>query len=86
MHDHGKGIWQAMKWILQYLLKIINVGLVFERDDTCDQYAIAFVDSDYASDLDKRWSITGYVFTLVRALVTWKYTLQSTIALFTTEA
>ena len=27
--------------------------LVFERDDTYDQYAIDFVDSDNASNLDK---------------------------------
>ena len=40
MHDLGKGHWQAVKWIIRYLLKILDVGLVFERDDTCNQYAI----------------------------------------------
>ena len=58
-----------MKWILRYLLKIVDVGLVFEQDDTCNQYAIGYVDSDYACDLDKRQSTTVYVFTLARALV-----------------
>ena len=43
-----------MDSILQYLLKTIDVGLVFERGDTCNQYAIVYVDSDYAGDLDKR--------------------------------
>ena len=52
-----------MKWVLWYLLKTVDVGLVFERDDTCDQYAIGFVDSDYAGDLDKRQLTTVYVFT-----------------------
>ena len=51
-HDPCKGHWQAVKWVLRYLLKTIDVGLVFNRDDTCDQYAIGFVDSDCASDLD----------------------------------
>ena len=36
MHDLDKGQWQAVKWILRFLLKIIDVGLVFERDDTCN--------------------------------------------------
>ena len=30
MHDSGKGHWQAMKWILRYLLKTVDVGLVFK--------------------------------------------------------
>ena len=58
-----------MKWILQYLLKTLNVGLVFKRDDTCNQYAIVYVDSHYAGDLDKWRSISDYVFTLVGAPV-----------------
>ena len=41
---------------------------------TCDRYAIGFVNSDYASDLDKRQSTTGYVFTLSGAPVSWKST------------
>ncbi|GJU44747.1 transposable element [Tanacetum coccineum] len=41
---------------------------------------------DYAGDLDKRRSTTGYVFTLAKAPVSWKSTLQSTTALLTTEA
>ena len=42
-----------VKWILWYLLKTVDVGLVFERDDSCNQYVIGYVDSNYASDLDK---------------------------------
>ena len=63
-----------MKWVLWYLLKTVDVGLVFERDDTCDQYAIGFVDSNCAGDLDKRQSTTGYVFTLSGTPVSWKST------------
>ena len=69
MHGHGKGQWKVVKWILRYLLKIIDVGLVFECDDTCDQYAIGFVNSNCAGDLDKRRSTTDYVFTLSRPLI-----------------
>ena len=74
MHDLGKGHWQAVKWVLRYLLKTIDGGLVFKQDDACDQYATGFVDSDYAGDLDKRQSTTVYVFTLLGVPVSWKFT------------
>jgi hypothetical protein len=41
---------------------------------------------DYASDLDKRRSTTGYVFTLAGGPVSWRSTLQTTVALSTIEA
>ena len=66
-------------------MKTVDVGLVFERVDSCDQYAIGFVDSYCSGDLDKWWSTTGYVFTLSRALVSWKSTLQSTVSLSINE-
>ena len=68
-HDPSKGHWQTVKWVLRYLLKTVDVGLVFEQDDTCDQYAIGFVDLDCVGDLDKRQSTTGYVFILSGAPV-----------------
>ena len=53
----------------------------------CTGYlGIRYVDSNYAGDLDKRRSITGYVFTLSRALVSWRSTLQSTVSLSSMEA
>ncbi|GJS48325.1 retrovirus-related pol polyprotein from transposon TNT 1-94 [Tanacetum coccineum] len=47
---------------------------------------VDYCDSDYAGDLDKRRSTTGYVFTLAKAPISWKSTLQSTTALSTTKA
>ncbi|XP_052291667.1 uncharacterized mitochondrial protein AtMg00810-like [Citrus sinensis] len=66
--------------------KTVNVGLHFERDDTLGQGVIGYVDSDYAGDLDKRRSTTGYVFTFAGGPISWKSTLQSIIGLSTTEA
>ena len=86
MHDPGKEHWQAVKWILRYILKTEDVGLIFEQDKLGGQYVVGYCDSDYAGDLDKRRSTTGYVFTLAKAPVSWKSTLQSTVALSTTEA
>ena len=58
-HDPSKGHWQAVKWVLWYLLKTVDVGFVFEQVDTCDQYAICFVDSNCGGYLDK-WNPFNY--------------------------
>ncbi|KAH9688516.1 hypothetical protein KPL70_015148 [Citrus sinensis] len=86
MHNPGKGHWQAVKWILRHIQKTMDVGLLFERDDTLGKGVIGYVDSDYAGDLDKRQSTTGYVFTFAGGPISWKSTLQSTVALSTTKA
>ncbi|KAH9687230.1 hypothetical protein KPL70_014688 [Citrus sinensis] len=71
----------------QYLKKkTLDVGLLFERDDTLGQGMIGYVDYDYTGDLDKLWSTTGYVFTFAGGPISRKSTLQSTVALSTTEA
>jgi hypothetical protein len=70
MHDPGKGHWQAAKWILRYILGAVDVGLKFEQvKNGLDQILVGYVDSDYASDLDKRRSTKGYAFRLAEGLV-----------------
>ena len=44
------------------------------------------MDLDYTGDLDNKRSTTGYVFTISRGSVCWKSTIQSIVALSTTEA
>ncbi|KAE8695795.1 hypothetical protein F3Y22_tig00110684pilonHSYRG00024 [Hibiscus syriacus] len=67
MHDPGEGHWQAVKWILRYLQQTVDVGLVFEQDEALCQCVVRYADSDYAGDLDKHRSTTGYLFTLAKA-------------------
>ena len=59
--------------------------LKFEKDENLGQCVVEYVDSDYTSDLDRRRSTTGYVFTHAKALLSWKSTLQSIVALSTIE-
>ena len=49
---------------MQYIQGTINVESKFQKDDKSNQYLIGYVDSNYAGDLDKRQSITSYVFTM----------------------
>ena len=86
MHNLGKEHWKAVKWILRYIQKTLDVGLIFKKDNMVGQHVVGYCDSDYAGDLDKHRSTTGYVFTLEKAPVSWKSTLQSIVALSTTEA
>ena len=44
------------------------------------------MDLDFAADLHKRRSLTGYVFTIGGCAVSWRTTLQPVVALSTTEA
>ncbi|KAH9792408.1 hypothetical protein KPL71_004103 [Citrus sinensis] len=84
MHNPGKNQWLTVKWILRYLYGTVDVGLLFKKD--CGQQCVGYYDSDFAGDLDKQRSTTGYVFTLGGSPVSWRSILQSTIALSTTEA
>ena len=63
-----------------------NHGILYGDSDKNSCQVSGFVDSDFAADLDKRRSITGYVFILNGGAVSWKASLQSVVALSTTEA
>ncbi|KAG2703381.1 hypothetical protein I3760_06G134300 [Carya illinoinensis] len=86
MANPGRAHWQAVKWILRYLRGISNLGLIFDRETDYNSRVVGYVDSDYTGDLDKRRSLTVYVFTLCGSAISWKATLQFTVALSTTEA
>jgi len=86
IHDPDRDHWEAVKWILWYIKGTIDISLAFKKDVASKQECIWYVDSDYAGDLDKCQSTTGYVFTLSQSPVSWGSTLQSTIALSTIEA
>ncbi|KAG8473076.1 hypothetical protein CXB51_035013 [Gossypium anomalum] len=47
---------------------------------------IGYVNADFAGDLDRRRSLTDYVFTIGGCAISWKATLQTTVTLSTTEA
>ena len=79
----GKSHWNAVKWILRYLRGTSDTYLEFGKSSSS---LVGYVDSDYAGDLDKRRSLTGYVFTLGGSAISWKASLQPVVALSTTEA
>ena len=52
------------------------MGLVYDRCNDTSKCVVGYVDSDYAGDLDKRRSLTGYDFTPSVCAISWKTTLQ----------
>ncbi|KAH9779098.1 Integrase catalytic domain-containing protein [Citrus sinensis] len=83
MANPGGEHWIAMKRILRYIRGTSNVALCYGGSEFTVK---GYVDSDFAGDLDKRKSTTGYVFTLAGAAVSWVLKLQTIVVLSTTEA
>ena len=59
---------------------------MFDRNKAVTSDVADFIDSDYAGDLDRRRSISGYIFTMCAGDISWKASLQFIAALSTTEA
>jgi len=86
MHNPGKDNWEAVKWILHYVKGTVNKGLVFDINKATAYDVTGFIDSDYAGDLDRRRSISGYIFTMCADAISWKASLQFIAALFIIDA
>jgi hypothetical protein len=88
MHNPDKEHWNAVKWILCYLKGTSDFGLLLDKNSVKKigvmGFVEGFVDSDFAGDLDKRRSISGYVFSLYGSAVSWRASLQFVTALSTT--
>jgi hypothetical protein len=74
--------WKHAIYLLRYLHGTASLGLRLGHGETLEAYC----DSDYASDLDKRRSTTGYCYILYGGAISWQSKHQRTIALSTTEA
>ena len=77
MANPGKEHWKAVQWIFRYIKGTADACLKFGKTG---EGLVGYVDSDYAADLDKRRSLTGYVFTVGGCAVSWKATLQVVVA------
>lgn len=76
--------WMAVKRILRYLKGPISYKLVLNTENPNEM--IVFSDADWACDVDKRCSCTGYVYKISGGSIAWRSTRQSTVALSSTEA
>ncbi|KAH9754237.1 hypothetical protein KPL71_015385 [Citrus sinensis] len=86
MSNPEKEHWRAVKWILRYLRGTTSYGLLYGGERANYNLVEGSVDSDYTGDLDNRRSLTCFLFTLNSCTISWKASLQSVVALSTTEA
>eukprot|EP00253_Pinus_taeda_P026498 PITA_26498 len=63
-----------------------NGKLWLSQHKYIEKILLRYVDSDFARDVDKRRSTSGYVFTLAGGAISWMSKLQNIVALSTTEA
>jgi hypothetical protein len=82
--------WRELKRVVRYLLGTIDLVLVFRGNtrggELRSQLLHGYTDSDWAGELDKRQSTSGYTFLMTGAAISWSSKLQSTPALSSTEA
>ncbi|KAE8681667.1 GDSL esterase/lipase [Hibiscus syriacus] len=79
----SKVLYASVVGSLMYAMVCTRPDISQDKQD--GQCVVGYCDSDYAGDLDERRSTIGYLFTFAKASISWKSTLQSTVALSTTE-
>ncbi|CAA7052965.1 unnamed protein product [Microthlaspi erraticum] len=84
MSSPCKDHWMVVKWVLRYIRNTTDFKLTFTKSDKFE--VKGYCDSDYAADLDRRRSITGYVFQAGGNTISWRSGLQHIVALSTIEA
>eukprot|EP00961_Rhodomonas_salina_P262792 3551145-Rhodomonas_salina.1 len=72
------------KHVLAYLKGTANRGLIYSSGDQTE--LMGYADATWGNDPETRRSVSGYVFLLHGAAVSWKSKLENTVALSSSEA
>lgn len=75
--------WTVAKQVLRYLKRSRDLGLVYHRDSKPVE---GFVDADWGSCPEDRWSYTDFLFKLSGSLISWDFRKQPTVALSSIKA
>jgi len=93
----GPTHWRAVIRIMRYLLGTRTLGLTYQSAQDSNNITTAissvdvfnptgFVDADYARDPENRRSVTGFMFFLAGAPISWQTRQQPSVALSTMES
>ena len=87
MSNPGKEHWIVVKRVFRYLRGTSDYGLCYQGRPRLEIMLEihGFVDADWARDIDRRRSTSGYLFSLFGGAVSWMSKRQSVVALLTTE-
>jgi hypothetical protein len=79
--------WSVAQGVLRYLAGTVDYGPFYSSDSNSSSSRLhGYVDSDWGSDPVTRRSVTGYVFKLSGAAISWSSKRQSTVATSSAEA
>jgi hypothetical protein len=81
----SKAHWNGVMRVFRYLRKTANVTLKYQGTSN-ELQVTGYSDSDYAGDPNTRRSISGNVFIVSNAAISWCSNKQSVVALSSTEA
>jgi len=82
--NHGIGHWNALMHVIRYVKGTKALGITFKGGKGL--YPSLFSDASFASDVDSRRSVSGYISYAGGGPISWKSKLQSTTALSTCES
>jgi hypothetical protein len=83
----GSGHWEAIKRILAFLAGTKNHGICFGGESkNPETLLVGFKDADFASDMEKRKSTTGFIFQFYGRAGSWGGKRQRATAISTTDA
>jgi hypothetical protein len=86
MSKPGKEHWTTVKRIFMYLCGTASYGLCYQGIPRLDKVLEihGFVDANWAGDMDRTISTSGYVFNLFGGAISWMSKRQVVVALSTT--
>ncbi|CAB1098324.1 unnamed protein product [Ectocarpus sp. CCAP 1310/34] len=86
MEKPGPRVMQKLKRVLRYLKGTISIGVRYGEDADDGNVITAFVDSDFAGDLDKGYPTTGVVLYFAGGPVEWTSSKQTVVVTSSVEA
>lgn len=86
-NNYNNNHWKHLKNVIRYLSYTNELGLIYNKLAQNDQVSVqAYADSDFASDINDRKSVSGYVILCNNKVVNWCSKKQSVVALSSSEA
>lgn len=78
--------YKYLKNVLRYLNGTQELGLVYRKNDEAESKIVAYADSDFASDINDRKSVSGFLIKMNQNILYWCSKKQPMMAISTTEA
>ena len=86
MSEPGPAHWRAAKNVLRYLKGTKELGIIYGKDKRDQRALMGYSDSDFAGDVENRYSTSGACFLFGGSAISWRSKKQSIVAQSSVEA